>query len=456
MGIGQAVFDQTTAVGGLYVHVAVNGSPLAPALDAGGGDWGAGGELRSSLMSQIAAMVDPASPTYVPGAYLQKIVWVQGEADTWLTSAATNYARDLKSMHAAMTARFGSYDLVISALSDAAINGKPTSDNHRANWANVQCAQLALAAADDSIHLIDPDVIAAKGGYTAQSMLMWDKLHYNSANGYAEALGRALVQAGEMTAQAAPALGTATGPHYATGSGGNDVLQIAATGLGQAYGSAGFDTLTLTSRAEGVKIAGGGLDALRITANGGPAFYLDIVSIESLVLTNGADKVVMAAGLTRVTSGGGNDWINGLVNNDVIYLGTGNDMGHGGSGNDSLFAGDGNDLLFGSDGNDVLSGDSGSDRLYGGAGFDRLTGGFGSDLLSGGTGRDTFVFGTGSGTDTIIDFENGIDRIQMIGTSRDLSITAAGTDTIVKCGDVTLVIEDMAASLITAADFIFT
>ncbi len=438
------------------MHVAVNGSPLAPGLDMGGGDWGAGGELRGSLMAQIAAMVDPASPTYVPGAYLQKVVWVQGEADTWLTSAAANYGRDLKALHAAMTARFGAYDLVISALSDAAIDGKPTSDNHRTNWATVQRAQLALAAADDTIHLIDPDAIAVKGGYTPDTMLVWDKLHYNSANGYAEALGRALAQAGGSAAQAAPSQGTPTGPHYATGTEGHDTLYVAATGLGQAYGSAGFDTLTLTGRAEGVKIAAGGLDALRVTAHGGDAFYLDIVSIESLVLTNGADKVVMAAGLTRVVSGAGNDWINGLTNNDVIYLGTGNDMGHGGGGNDSIFAGDGNDLMFGSDGNDALSGDSGSDRLYGGAGSDRLTGGTGNDLLSGGTARDTFVFRPGSGTDHILDFENGLDRIQMIGTARSLTITASGSDTIVKCGDVTIVIDDVSASLITAADFTFT
>lgn len=464
VGIGQAVFDEVTAEQGLYIHAAVNGSSLSAALDVGNGDWSASGaagsgELLTSLMAQISAMLDPNSPTYIPGAYLKKVVWVQGEADTWLTAAATNYAKDLKALHTAMTASFGAHDLVISALCDAAITGTATTDNHRANWATVQRAQLALAAADSTIHLIDPDAVATKGGYSERDMLVSDHLHYNSATGYATALGRALAQAGSSTALAPAALEVVNpGPHYATGSERDDNLFVAATGLGQAYGSAGFDTLSLTDRTVGVKIAAGGMDALRVTANGGSAFYLDLVSIESLVLTNGDDKVVMAAGLSRVASGNGNDWINGLDHADTILLGAGNDLGHGGAGNDSIFGGIGSDLLYGSDGNDLLAGDGGTDRLYGGAGTDRLSGDGGNDSLWGGADSDVFVFasGTSAGKDQIFDFENGLDRIELHGSARNLVITDAGSDTRVSWADLTIILHGVDHNQITAADFNFT
>jgi len=461
VGIGQAVFNEVTAEGGLYVHVAVNGTSIAPILDTGGGDWSASGaagsgELLNSLMAQIKAMTDPNSPTYVPGAYLKKVVWVQGEADTWYTGAANGYQTALKAIHAKMTAAFGVHDLVISALSDASINAKATTDNHRANWATIQRAQIALAAADPTIYLVDPDLVAAKGGYSLREMLVSDYLHYNSTSGYAGVLGRILAQTGTAV-QAAPGVGgTGSALHYATGTDRDDSLRVSATGIGQAYGSAGFDTLTLTDRNFGVKVASGGLDALRITANGGTAFYLDLVSIESVVLTTGADKVVMAASLARVDAGGGADWINGLDNADTIILGAGNDLGHGGNGNDSVYGGDGNDLLFGADGNDLLDGGSYADKLNGGTGSDRLLGSSGNDSLTGGTERDVFVFAPGGGTDHITDFENGLDRIELHGPSRGLSISAYGTGTAVKWADVTILIDGVAPSLITAADFYFT
>ena len=461
VGIGQAVFDEVTARKGLYVHVAVNGTSISPTLDTGNGDWSASGasgsgELLGSLMAQIKAMTDPASPTYVPGAYLKKVVWVQGEADSWYAGAAARYQSDLKAIHAAMTRQFGVHDLVISALSDAAINGKPTSDSHRANWATIQRAQAALAASDPTILLIDPDAVAAKGGYGIRQMLRYDFLHYNSDTGYAAALGRALAQAGSDV-QAAPGTGgTGTALHYATGTEHDDSLRVAATGFGQAYGSAGADTLTLTDRATGVRVAAGGIDALRVTANGGATFYLDLVSIESLVLTGGADKVIMAAGLVRVDAGGGADWVNGLNHDDAIYLGTGNDLGHGGAGNDSIYGGDGKDLLFGSDGTDQLDGGNHADRLSGGTGRDRLQGGGGDDSLSGGRDRDVFIFAPGGGTDHITDFENGSDRIEWHGPSRGVTITASGDSTVLRWADVTVILDHVPTSQITAADFGFS
>ncbi|MCD9515934.1 Ig-like domain-containing protein, partial [Photobacterium carnosum] len=80
----------------------------------------------------------------------------------------------------------------------------------------------------------------------------------------------------------------------------------------------------------------------------------------------------------------------------------------------------GNDHLSGGKGHDILIGDGGNDTLNGGLGNDLLDGGFGNDNLSGGEGKDIFLwsennFGTDvkPATDTIMDFEVGIDTINL-------------------------------------------
>ncbi|MCD9498287.1 Ig-like domain-containing protein, partial [Photobacterium carnosum] len=80
----------------------------------------------------------------------------------------------------------------------------------------------------------------------------------------------------------------------------------------------------------------------------------------------------------------------------------------------------GNDHLSGGKGHDILIGDGGNDSLNGGLGNDLLDGGFGNDNLIGGEGKDTFLwsennFGTDvkPATDTIMDFEKGIDTIAL-------------------------------------------
>jgi Ca2+-binding RTX toxin-like protein len=83
----------------------------------------------------------------------------------------------------------------------------------------------------------------------------------------------------------------------------------------------------------------------------------------------------------------------------------------------------GNELanqIFGSTGNDELTGGAGKDRLDGGEGEDVLTGGLGRDQLRGDAGADRFVFGcisevgrTASTSDRVLDFETGLDRLDL-------------------------------------------
>lgn len=102
-----------------------------------------------------------------------------------------------------------------------------------------------------------------------------------------------------------------------------------------------------------------------------------------------------------------------LAGNDRFDLGAYADRAQGHAGNDTM---------FGNGGNDTLEGGAGLDLLYGGNGRDRLLGGAGGDRLTGGAGADVFVFSTmtdlgmtAAGTDVIVDFTRGQDRIDLSG-----------------------------------------
>ena len=113
-----------------------------------------------------------------------------------------------------------------------------------------------------------------------------------------------------------------------------------------------------------------------------------------------------------IFGGDGDDVLRGDLNSRDAQVGIGNDdtiFGEGG--NDRIGGKGGNDTLYGGAGDDQIWGDDGDDLLWGGLGNDTLTG----DDRSGGQGSDTFVLAAGEGTDTITDFEVGIDFIGLAG-----------------------------------------
>ena len=69
--------------------------------------------------------------------------------------------------------------------------------------------------------------------------------------------------------------------------------------------------------------------------------------------------------------------------------------------------------LSGGAGKATLTGGRGNDTLTAGTGGAVLTGGLGNDTLIGGAGTDTFVFAKSAGEDTIRNYENGKDIIQL-------------------------------------------
>ncbi|MEG4069888.1 calcium-binding protein [Microcoleus sp. Pol11C2] len=144
---------------------------------------------------------------------------------------------------------------------------------------------------------------------------------------------------------------------------------------------------------------------------------------------------------------------------NVINGTDGNDNLTGTSGNDIINGLEGDDVLIGLRVNDVLNGGDGNDILYGGKGFDTLNGGLGNDYLVGGAGNDVFVLGAGLGVDTISDFANGQDTLQLINglTFGQLSISAGTNGTLIRVassGEVLASLTGVAPNLIGSENFI--
>ncbi|EGK83713.1 calcium-binding protein [Microcoleus vaginatus PCC 9802] len=144
---------------------------------------------------------------------------------------------------------------------------------------------------------------------------------------------------------------------------------------------------------------------------------------------------------------------------NVINGTDGNDNLTGTSGNDIINGLEGDDVLTGLRASDLLNGGDGNDILYGGKGSDTLNGGLGNDNLVGGAGNDVFVLGAGLGFDTISDFANSQDTIQLINglTFGQLSISPGTNGTLIRVassGEVLASLTGVAPNLLGSENFI--
>lgn len=103
--------------------------------------------------------------------------------------------------------------------------------------------------------------------------------------------------------------------------------------------------------------------------------------------------------------------------------GVGDDIVIGGNGKDFISASEGDDILLAGDETDLIDGGDGSDIIIGGGGTDFIIGGKGADLAIGGEGADVFEFSAedfaDGEIDSILDFEEGVDRIRINGIDPD-------------------------------------
>lgn len=127
----------------------------------------------------------------------------------------------------------------------------------------------------------------------------------------------------------------------------------------------------------------------------------------------GNDRLVTGNGDDEARGGGGNDILKGDGGADHLYGGAGDDDLEGGIHNDHLDGGRGDDVLDGGAWDDVLIGGDGDDLLTGGSGLDHLWGGPGNDQMRGGADADTFLFVAGDGSAKILDFQLGVDTLEL-------------------------------------------
>ena len=195
--------------------------------------------------------------------------------------------------------------------------------------------------------------------------------------------------------------------------------------------------------------AGGFLDDLAGQMNAGGAFTFTLID-------DGGSDTFDYSGTSRDSRV---DLNPGAVSD--IFGGKGNMVIYRDTVIEHVVGGGGADNVTGNDANNLLRGGAGDDTLDGGAGDDLLVGGTGADSLTGGAGADTFRYPSSAfGADTITDFEDGSDIIDLAGSGlrfSDLTIGDNGQDKIVNAGSGnTITLTGQAGATIDATDFSFT
>ncbi|WMS44689.1 calcium-binding protein [Acuticoccus sp. MNP-M23] len=232
---------------------------------------------------------------------------------------------------------------------------------------------------------------------------------------------------------------------------------------------AGDDLVGGDGRFDGPVDTGGGDD--RFNFRGDDA-------LDAVALGGGDDRFRTATAAATVNGGSGDDLVLGGAADDALSGGNGNDTVRGGGGDDLVRGGNGDDFLDGGRGRDTLEGGNGDDRLHAGAGGGTMDGGAGADILrsgrgnddmTGGEGADEFIIGLLNGNDTILDFENGRDRIDLSTYGREEAdfltdlypaLSEAGGDAIridlsVLGGTGSVVVEGLSFDTLNVGDFIF-
>ena len=201
------------------------------------------------------------------------------------------------------------------------------------------------------------------------------------------------------------------------GGGGSDLLD-GNEGADRLDGGDGIDDVTYW-----LSVAGVTVDLRDGTGEGGHAQGDDISNVENLTGSDYADVL---------KGDGGANILRGL---------------------------DGDDELRGNDGQDSLSGGAGADRLDGGGGADRL---YGNENGTSDESVDVFIFDTGHGDDTILDFADDEDQIDLSAFSLsgfdELTITSILDSVeidLTEHGGGTILLQNFNITDLDATDFLF-
>ena len=205
----------------------------------------------------------------------------------------------------------------------------------------------------------------------------------------------------------ANSLSSGAGNDQLAGNGGEDVL-IGGAGTDTLAGGAGSDTFRF--EALGDSLVGAGRDVVSDFADGDK---IDLSALGARTFL-GSGAFTGGAGQVRAASFAGAT----IVELDADGDGDADfqlELAGGALLDSQDFVGL---VAAATSGNDLLIGTSGDDTLDGGLGNDTLVGGLGRDQLRGGAGLDIFRFdgaadSPAGGADRILDFQRGLDRIDL-------------------------------------------
>ncbi len=367
---------------------------------------GAGGDAEGDMLVNFANIIGSANPDALIGAYSQNNTIEGGGGNDYINGLSGSNAVSYMGSTAAVTVRL--------------YNGTGTGGD---------------AEGDTLVNM--QNII----GSTHNDTLIGT---YNSANFISGGLGNDY-------------LFGLSGGDALYGGWGDDLLD-GGDGADSLNGGIGIDTATYASSAGNVTVR-----LYNGTGVGSQAHGDVLNGIENLVGSAFVDSLIGSYGVDNVLEGGpGADYLDGLTgNNTASYAGSAtgvtaklwNGTGIGGDANGDTLVNFQN--LIGSAQADTLIGSYVTDNV--------INGGEGNDHMFGLTGDDSFAFNDNFGNDTIHDFNNGSEFMDMSGsslTAADLRIEVVGSDTIVHFDQVNAAISDTITlsgiiSGIDSADFIF-
>ena len=229
------------------------------------------------------------------------------------------------------------------------------------------------------------------------------------------------------------------------------------------------------SAGDDVIIGGGGGDAIFGQAGADTIKYLSVLDSNAdgsdglFVFETGVDKVDLSAvhpSEVSLIRSGGSTFLFASTPQGAMQLAT---VGYDLNGRD-VITGDGHGFyMIGDSVADTLIGGATGDVIQANGGDDIVIGGGGGDAIWGGAGADVFKYLTASdsnsaGTDTIFDFQSGVDKIDLsalrTGASDTLGIVNSGGSTFLfidlhgdGVGDMTIQLNGTAS--ITTSDYLF-
>ena len=275
------------------------------------------------------------------------------------------------------------------------------------------------------------------------------------------------------------------------GGWGNDIINGLA-GDDRLFGEAGDDELWGQAGADELH-GGGGVDtavywfseeAVTVnlkdgTAQGGDAEGDVLVGIENLWGSEHDDVLIGDDGANRLSGEFGNNEFYGNGGDDVLVSGADADLLDGGAGMDTVSYNWSNEGVMVNLGDGIVEGGhaegdilvdieniEGSfhdDVLVGNNMVNQLSGGSGNDELEGGEGADHFIFSSANKNDTILDFTDNEDLIDLTGFRNisgfdDLTITSDSdgvTIDLTAYRGGTILLEGFDIANLDASDFIF-